>query len=64
MIRRTARDCGGLAGAVRAEHAEHAALLEFEIDAVERRGLPVALDEAVSLDGECHVSSWWVVMPG
>ena len=49
-------DGGGLAGAVRAEHAENASFGYFEIDAGERLGLAESLGEAVGLDCQCHGS--------
>ena len=42
---------GRLAGAVRAEQAEHAAGLDPQVDALQRLGVPVALGELRSLDG-------------
>ena len=45
------RDGGGLAGAVRAEHAVDGALLDEQVDAVDRPVVAEGLDEARRLDG-------------
>ena len=44
-------DGGRLAGAVRAEEAEHLALRDPQVEAVERRALAIALDDAGELEG-------------
>ena len=48
-------DGGGLAGAVGAEHAEHGARGDGEVDALQRPRLPEALDEALGLDHQVTV---------